>query len=241
MRAVIDSSEKRLSEQRKCNEEARARQLQKNVTVALCGLALLGIFAVTNIVLLQSVLRDPLGGERQHRFIGPLLRERLTKLAREGRNRLSFRHEDRAQTEQQLAWARAALTGNSSKISGHVVQQIVEGIAKKSSESSEDSKKTSLESSEDSKKSSESPKDSKKPTEESTGAPAAGGASETQAPTAPNLRGRAKAAGPGKPRDKAPLTEPAPKEPSAEPVAENPPEKTEVLPEDPPKDPGSPI
>jgi len=239
MRAVIDSSEKRLSEQRKCNEEARARQLQKNVTVALCGLALLGIFAVTNIVLLQSVLRDPLGGERQHRFIGPLLRERLTKLAREGRNRLSFRHEDRAQTEQQLAWARAALTGNSSKISGHVVQQIVEGIAKKSSESSEDSKK-SPESSEDSKKSSETPDDSKKSSsEESTGPPAAGGAPETQAPTAPNLRGRANTAGPGKARHEAPLT--PPKEPSAEPMAEKLPEKTEVPPEDPTKDPGSPI
>ncbi|CAE7232539.1 unnamed protein product [Symbiodinium sp. CCMP2592] len=239
MRAVIDSSEKRLSEQRKCNEEARARQLQKNVTVALCGLALLGIFAVTNIVLLQSVLRDPLGGERQHRFIGPLLRERLTKLAREGRNRLSFRHGDRAQTEQQLAWARAALTGNSSKISGHVVQQIVEGISKKSSESSEDSKK-SLESSEDSKKSSEPPDDSKQSSsEESTGPPGAAGAPETQAPTAPNLRGRAKTAGPGKATDEAPLT--APKEPSAETVADKHPEKTEVVSEDPTKDPGSPI
>lgn len=43
-------------------EEARARKLCNNISYAFCGLLLLGAFAATNIVLLQSVLKDPLGG-----------------------------------------------------------------------------------------------------------------------------------------------------------------------------------
>eukprot|EP00930_Biecheleria_cincta_P104051 TRINITY_DN96207_c0_g1_i1.p1 TRINITY_DN96207_c0_g1~~TRINITY_DN96207_c0_g1_i1.p1 ORF type:complete len:218 (-),score=57.05 TRINITY_DN96207_c0_g1_i1:200-853(-) len=132
MQSVIRSSEKRVTEQREKSEAAR---LRSNASVAVVGFLLLAAFAVTNIVLLQSVLKDPLGGgDRQHRFIGPLLRERLRRIAREGRDRVTGRHsEDKLQTEQQLAWARAGkLSGNGSSLSGHMVQQIVDDMTKKS-------------------------------------------------------------------------------------------------------------
>eukprot|EP00434_Breviolum_minutum_P005912 symbB.v1.2.005213.t1/scaffold266.1/size251003/10 len=132
MRAVISNSEKRIDGQRKCNEEARARQLRDNISVAFCGLFLLGAFAAINIVLLQSVLNDPLGGERSHRFIGPLLKERLKQLAHEGRNKLTGRHDERPHTAQEMAWARAAATaGNGTNIVGHMVKQFAEDFAKK--------------------------------------------------------------------------------------------------------------
>ncbi|CAE8590996.1 unnamed protein product, partial [Polarella glacialis] len=98
---------------------ARVRACGRNANTVIFGVLLLGAFAVTNIVLLQSVLQSPGPGEHPRSYIGPLLRERLRRIAHHGQP---------AANAKQLAWARSADNSTGQKLSGHVVQQIVKEI-----------------------------------------------------------------------------------------------------------------
>lgn len=85
MQSVIRSSEKRVTDQRKTSEAARARAFQKHFSVVVLALILVGAFVVSNIILLRSFLQQPFAapGEDGQRWIGPLLRERLRKVKSE--------------------------------------------------------------------------------------------------------------------------------------------------------------
>jgi len=84
MQTLIRGSEQRVAKERKFNEAARVK---KN-TILLVSLFLLACFALTNIVLLRSVLSDPIGGgaaiddpaNAGSPGMGPLLRERLRNI-----------------------------------------------------------------------------------------------------------------------------------------------------------------
>jgi len=84
MQNVIRSSEKRVTQDRKNSEAARLRAFRQNAAVVIIGVFLIGSFAVTNIVLLESVLRSPIGSnadELASSRMGPLMRERVRQQA----------------------------------------------------------------------------------------------------------------------------------------------------------------
>lgn len=89
MQSVIRSSEQRVSKEKKHSEAARVRALRQHVGLMLCGTMLLVGFAMTNIVLLTSVLRPPVGDVEDARpGVGPLLRERMRRQGKRGPGRL---------------------------------------------------------------------------------------------------------------------------------------------------------
>lgn len=114
MQSVIRSSELRIKGERRNSEAARVRACRQNVTLMLFGTILLGSFALTNVVLLRSVLQHPMavgGGEDSAKLIGPLLRERLR--AKPGRA---------AKSQPQRAGGSSALRGSSAGSSSVAVE-----------------------------------------------------------------------------------------------------------------------
>lgn len=87
MQGLIRSSEQRVVKERKTSEAARVRAFRQNAALVTLGLFLVGSFALTNIILLESVLRSPIGGtadEVSASRMGPLLQERLRRQAKQG-------------------------------------------------------------------------------------------------------------------------------------------------------------
>lgn len=84
MQSVIRSSEQRVVKERRNTEAARLRACRQHTTLVLLGLLLVAFLALSNIVLLRSVLQNPMGGSDApvRPGIGPLLREQLRQKAK---------------------------------------------------------------------------------------------------------------------------------------------------------------